>query len=100
VASRSHRSPETEAYIEALRSEHDDLTLVSSGSSLKLALLAEGSADIYPRFAPTMEWDTAAGQAVAESSGARVLSAAAGTPLVYNKPDLTNPWFIGVRSQH
>ncbi len=59
-----------------------------------MCLVAEGSADVYPRFAPTMEWDTAAGQAVAEASGARVLSAADGSPLAYNKPDLTNPWFI------
>jgi 3'(2'), 5'-bisphosphate nucleotidase len=94
VASRSHRTPETEAFIEELRRDHADLELTSIGSSLKLCLVAEGTADIYPRFAPTMEWDTAAGQAVAEASGARVVSASAGTPLVYNKPDLANPWFI------
>ncbi len=94
VASRSHRSPETDAFIEARRGERGGIELVSIGSSLKMCLVAEGSADVYPRFAPTMEWDTAAGQAVAEASGASVLSAATGSPLAYNKPDLTNPWFI------
>jgi 3'(2'), 5'-bisphosphate nucleotidase len=94
VASRSHRSPETDAFIEARRRERGEIELVSIGSALKMGLVAEGSADVYPRFAPTMEWDTAAGQAVAEASGARVLSAADNSPLAYNKPDLTNPWFI------
>jgi 3'(2'), 5'-bisphosphate nucleotidase len=94
VASRSHRSPETDAFIQAKRREHGEIDLASIGSSLKICLVAEGSADVYPRFAPTMEWDTAAGQAVAEASGARVVSAADGSPLAYNKPDLTNPWFI------
>lgn len=94
VASRSHRSPETDAYIEARRQERGEIDLVSIGSSLKICLVAEGSADVYPRFAPTMEWDTAAGQAVAEASGARVVSAADGAPLNYDKADLVNPWFI------
>jgi 3'(2'), 5'-bisphosphate nucleotidase len=94
VASRSHMNPETEAFIEARRGEHGGLEMVSIGSSLKFCLVAEGSADVYPRFAPTMEWDTAAGQAVAEASGARVVSASDGTPLAYNKSDLANPRFI------
>jgi 3'(2'), 5'-bisphosphate nucleotidase len=94
VASRSHRNPETDAFIEARRRERGEIDLVSLGSSLKICLVAEGSADVYPRFAPTMEWDTAAGQAVAEASGARVIAADGGMPLAYNKPDLTNPWFI------
>lgn len=94
VASLSHRSPETESFIEDLRRERADLALAVMGSSLKLCLVAEGSADVYPRFAPTMEWDTAAGQAVCEAAGARVISAADRTPLAYNKPDLHNPWFI------
>jgi 3'(2'), 5'-bisphosphate nucleotidase len=98
VASRSHMNQETESFIEDLRRDHADLELASIGSSLKLCLVAEGSADVYPRFAPTMEWDTAAGQAVAEASGASVVSATDGTPLVYNKPDLHNPWFIVVGS--
>jgi len=56
--------------------------------------VAEGEADIYPRFGPTMEWDTAAGQAVAVFSGARVVESKSGAPLSYNKSDLLNPWFI------
>ncbi len=94
VASLSHRSPETESFIEGLKREHAELALAVMGSSLKLCLVAEGSADVYPRFAPTMEWDTAAGQAVCEAAGTRVISAVDRTPLAYNKPDLTNPWFI------
>ncbi|MDD8026599.1 MAG: 3'(2'),5'-bisphosphate nucleotidase CysQ [Acidobacteriota bacterium] len=98
VASRSHMNQETESFIEDLRRDHADLELASIGSSLKLCLVAEGTADVYPRFAPTMEWDTAAGQAVAEASGARVVSAPNGASLAYNKPDLHNPWFIVVGS--
>ncbi len=94
VASRSHMSPETTAYIDTLRAGHPDLSLASIGSSLKFCLVAEGEADIYPRFGPTMEWDTAAGHAVAVFSGARVVESASGAPLAYNKPDLLNPWFI------
>lgn len=97
AASRSHRSPETEAAIESLRREHGGLELISSGSSLKICLVAEGAADIYPRFAPTMEWDTAAGQAIAEAAGASIVRSDDRSPLEYNKPDLTNPWFIAMR---
>ena len=94
VASRSHLSPETEAFINELRKEHPDLELISSGSSLKICLVAEGKADIYPRHAPTMEWDTAAGDAIARAAGCQVVDAQTGHPLVYNKEDLHNPWFI------
>ncbi len=94
VCSRSHMSPETEAYIEELKHRHGELDYVSRGSSLKLCMVADGTADIYPRFAPTMEWDTAAGQAIAESSGASVIRSLTGERLSYNKPDLLNPWFI------
>ena len=94
VASRSHLSPETEAFVEDYRRRYGAARLVSAGSSLKLCLVASGEADAYPRLAPTMEWDTAAGQAVAEGAGARVLSHPEGLPLIYNKPDLHNPWFI------
>lgn len=102
VASRSHLSAETQEYIDALRADHPDLTMVSAGSSLKLCLVAEGKADVYPRFAPTMEWDTAAGHAICRAAGAEVYRVApdnymhtAGlSPLVYNKRDLLNPWFI------
>ena len=94
VASRSHLSPETETFIEEMRQEHEDIRLVSSGSSLKICLVAEGSADVYPRFAPTMEWDTAAGNAIARAAGREMVNAETGEPLTYNKPDLHNPWFI------
>jgi 3'(2'), 5'-bisphosphate nucleotidase len=94
VCSRSHMSPETESYIEELKADHPDLDFASRGSSLKLCMVAEGKADLYPRFAPTMEWDTAAGQAIAEASGATVINAHTKQRLNYNKQDLLNPWFI------
>lgn len=95
VASRSHLSPETEDYISRLRQQHSDVQLRSAGSSLKLCLIAEGSADVYPRFAPTMEWDTAAGDAVVRAAGGETVYAEDEThPLHYNKADLHNPWFI------
>ena len=64
VASRSHMSPETKAYVQDMRKKHVEVNLISKGSSLKLCMVAEGQANCYPRFAPTMEWDTAAGQAI------------------------------------
>ncbi|MBD3239522.1 MAG: 3'(2'),5'-bisphosphate nucleotidase CysQ [Chitinivibrionales bacterium] len=97
VASRSHMSPETEAYVEKLRERSGDVALVSRGSSLKLCLLAEGAADIYPRFAPTMEWDTAAGHAIVKEAGGNVYRVNETDELVYNKPDLVNPWFVAKR---
>jgi 3'(2'), 5'-bisphosphate nucleotidase len=90
-------SPETKDFVEKLKPAHPDLDYASSGSSLKLCLIAEGVADIYPRLAPTMEWDTAAGQAIVEYSGGAVLQADSGLPVVYNKEDLLNPWFIATR---
>lgn len=94
VASRSHLSPETQDFIDALRPAHPDLEMVSAGSSLKICLVAEGLADVYPRFAPTMEWDTAAGHALALAAGCEVVNALTGEPLRYNKEDLHNPYFI------
>lgn len=94
VASRSHLSAETEDFINGLRAEHPTLELVSIGSSLKICLVCEGSADIYPRFAPTMEWDTAAGHAIARAAGKNIFHTDRKTPLLYNKEDLHNPWFI------
>ncbi len=94
VASRSHLNKETEGFIEKIKSEHDNVRMVSKGSSLKLCMVAEGVADIYPRFAPTMEWDTAAGDAVVRASGGMVTNAETNEPLVYNKENLLNPWFI------
>jgi 3'(2'), 5'-bisphosphate nucleotidase len=97
VGSRSHLSPETQQYIDKLSTEEPGLDFVSIGSSLKLCLVAEGTAHIYPRFGPTMEWDTAAGQAIVEVSGGKVLIAGTDVPVRYNKPDLLNPYFIASR---
>ncbi len=94
VASRSHCTPETEAYIERMRQEHGQVELRSSGSSLKICLVAEGKADVYPRFAPTMEWDTAAGHAIVRAAGGEIWQAEKPEPLQYNKENLLNPWFI------
>lgn len=94
VASRSHLTPETEAFITILKQLHANVELVSKGSSLKICLVAEGKADIYPRFAPTMEWDTAAGHAIARAAGCEVWHTDFSSPLVYNKEDLHNPWFV------
>ena len=87
-------SPETQAYIQEMEHLHGHVKTVSSGSSIKICLVAEGVADAYPRYAPTMEWDTAAGDAVARAAGRAVVSAETGKPMVYNKPDLHNPWFL------
>lgn len=99
VASRSHLTSETEIYIDKMRAVHGDLELVSIGSSLKICLVAEGRADVYPRFAPTMEWDTAAGHAIASAAGMEVYQAETDLPLQYNKQDLLNPWFV-VEKKH
>ncbi|MFC0525316.1 3'(2'),5'-bisphosphate nucleotidase CysQ [Pontibacillus salicampi] len=97
VASRSHMSEETAAFITDLEKTYESVETVSAGSSLKLCLVAEGSADYYPRYAPTMEWDTAAGQAIVELAGGTVDVANEETPLVYNKENLRNPWFLATR---
>lgn len=90
VASRSHMNEETETFIQTL----DSPELISAGSSLKFMLLASGSADVYPRFAPTMEWDTAAPHAILNELGLKVLKQQSDQELEYNKPDLLNPHFI------
>ncbi len=100
VASRSHLSPETEAFVDECRRAHADVELRSAGSSLKICLVAEGNADVYPRLAPTMEWDTAAGHAIAEAAGCKVLNAATGEPLAYNKENLLNPFFVVSRTKN
>lgn len=92
VASRSHMNEETQAFIDKLK----DPMLVSKGSSLKFMLLAENKADVYPRYAPTMEWDTAAAHAIVNETGLRVLQHNTSQELKYNKPDLLNPFFMVV----
>ena len=91
IASKSHRSPQTDAFLKA-HGVHD---IISAGSSLKFCLIAAGEADLYPRMGRTMEWDTAAGQAVAEAAGARVLTED-GDPLLYGKRErgYDKPHFI------
>ena len=92
VASRSHMSEETMSFIESLRNKHQNIEIVSKGSSLKLCMIAEGIADIYPRFAPTSEWDTAAGHAIVNSMGGKVIQADnKENDIVYNKE---NPLII------
>ncbi len=94
VASRSHLSDETKLFIEKLKEKYSNIEITSIGSSLKLCLLAAGQADVYPRFAPTMEWDIAAGHAILKAAGGNVISNETGQELQYNKEHLLNPWFI------
>jgi 3'(2'), 5'-bisphosphate nucleotidase len=94
VGSRSHMNQETLDFIELLRETGKDVEIVSKGSSLKFCLVAEGNADVYPRFAPTMEWDTAAGHAICNAVGIEVISKETNQPLQYNKENLLNPWFL------
>jgi len=97
MGSRSHGGPELEAFVAEKRREHGEVEFISAGSSLKLCLVAEGRADIYPRTGPTMEWDTAAGHAIARAAGARVLQYDTDQALIYNKDNLLNPWFVVIR---
>lgn len=94
VGSRSHMNPETEQYIDSLKNSFEQIEIVSKGSSLKFCLVAEGKADVYPRYAPTMEWDTAAGSAIVEAVGLQVISRETDKPLRYNKENLLNPYFL------
>ncbi|MEZ4792879.1 MAG: 3'(2'),5'-bisphosphate nucleotidase CysQ [Gelidibacter sp.] len=94
VGSRSHMSQETLDFTKTLKDGGSEVEIVSKGSSLKFCLVAEGKADVYPRFAPTMEWDTAAGQAICNAVGVEVISKETDKPLVYNKENLLNPWFL------
>ena len=80
--------------INNLRSSKNNIELLNAGSSLKFCLLAEGIADIYPRFAPTMEWDTAAGHALLKSVGKNIYLHPGGAEMTYNNPILINDWFI------
>lgn len=98
VGSRSHMSQETLDYVEDLKSKGKEVEIVSKGSSLKFCLVAEGNADVYPRFAPTMEWDTAAGQAICNAVGVAIISEETKEPLLYNKENLLNPWFICIKT--
>lgn len=94
VGSRSHMNQDTLDYIESVENSYDEVEIVSKGSSLKFCMVAEGMADVYPRFAPTMEWDTAAGQAICMAVGLKVVSKETDDLLLYNKENLLNPYFI------
>lgn len=94
IASKSHLSEETQAFIDELAKTTQNIKQVSKGSSLKLCMVAEGEADIYPRLAPTMEWDTAAADAIVRESGEMTYQYNNECPLIYNKENLLNPWFI------
>lgn len=94
VASRSHLSPETVEFIDELKEKYGEVDSISKGSSLKLCMVAEGLADCYPRFAPTMEWDTAAGQAICEHSGFKVIDYKTKETMLYNREELLNNWFL------
>ena len=94
VASRSHFNRETELYVNNLEKGKKPVSLVSAGSSLKLCMVAEGSAHIYPRLGPTMEWDTAAAHAVVKAAGKNVYRIADGQEMEYNKENLLNPYFV------
>jgi 3'(2'), 5'-bisphosphate nucleotidase len=94
VGSRSHMNHETEEYIASLQKEYGNINTINCASSLKMCMVAEGTADIYPRFNSMWEWDTAAGQAIVEGAGCYAISAETNQRLVYNKEDLHNPWFI------
>jgi 3'(2'), 5'-bisphosphate nucleotidase len=94
MGSRSHATPELEAFVQKMREEKDTVEFVSAGSSLKICRVAEGAADMYPRLGPTMEWDTAAGHAVVVFAGKRFEEWESGRGLGYNKLDLLNPRFM------
>jgi 3'(2'), 5'-bisphosphate nucleotidase len=94
VASRSHMSAETEEYVQEMREIHGEVKLISKGSSLKLCMVAEGAANCYPRFAPTMEWDTAAGQAICEHTGFKVIDWDTKKNMLYNREELLNNSFL------
>ncbi len=94
VASKSHLSSETEDYIAELKEKYGEVETISKGSSLKLCMVAEGVANEYPRFAPTMEWDTAAGQAICKYAGKTVYDHKTGKEMLYNREQLLNNWFL------
>lgn len=97
VGSRSHLNEDTEKFIADIKMKNE-VEMVSRGSSLKFCLVAEGLAHIYPRFAPTMEWDTAAGDAICRAVGLEVIDQSTKKPIVYNRENLLNNYFL-VRSQ-
>lgn len=94
VGSRSHMNELTENFVNQQKLNFEKIEIVSKGSSLKFCLVAEGKADIYPRFAPTMEWDTAAGHAICKAVGVDVINQSTQEEMRYNKENLLNPHFL------
>jgi len=94
LASRSYDTPATKKFVADLEKQVGEVAYKQKGSALKFFEFARGVADIYPRFAPTMEWDIAAGPAILEALGGEILHLETGKPLTYNKEDLRNPHFI------
>lgn len=94
VGSRSHMNDATMQYVNDIKQSGKEIELICKGSSLKFCLVAEGKADVYPRFAPTMEWDTAAGQAICEAVGLKVVELVSGNPMKYNRENLLNNYFL------
>jgi 3'(2'), 5'-bisphosphate nucleotidase len=94
IGSRSHSSDESKQFMEKLIAEHPNNEIISMGSSKKICYVADGKADIYPRFAPTMEWDTAAAHAIVKLAGKEIHDHKTAKPMVYNKEDLLNNWFV------
>jgi 3'(2'), 5'-bisphosphate nucleotidase len=94
AGSRSHSTEAFQDFLDKMKRKYGEVEFVSAGSSLKFCLVAEGRADVYPRFGPTMEWDSAAGQCIVEQAGGRVVSMDDGLPLGYNKRDLRNAFFV------
>ena len=93
VGSRSHLNDDTRAFIAEIEKKNE-VEIVSRGSSLKFCLVAEGKAHVYPRYAPTMEWDTAAGQCICENAGFEVIDWKTKVSMLYNRSQLLNNWFL------
>jgi|LDZT01.1.fsa_nt_gi 3'(2'), 5'-bisphosphate nucleotidase len=100
IISRSHYTEETQHFVEEIEKQFSKVQLISVGSAMKIAYLAEEKADIYPRLAPTMEWDIAAGQIILEESGGEILDFYEKIPLIYNKENLRNPWFVAYKNSN
>lgn len=97
VASRSHLNEETANFINEIKKTKPDIKILSRGSSLKICMVAENKEAVYPRFAPTYEWDTAAGHAILRAAGGKIFKAQQpDVELTYNKENLLNPWFIAL----
>lgn len=96
AVSRSHRGSELDDFIRKLKYSYSEVELITCGSALKICFVAEGKADIYPRFGPTMEWDTAAAHMIVNGAGKKLCSMHSEEELEYNKEDLRNDSFIAL----